>query len=348
MSGAALEVSIVIKALNEEAGIADSVRSALEAIRNVDGEVILADSASTDRTVEIAAQFPITIVQLAKPEERCCGIGPQLGYQHCRGEYVYILDGDMELQPGFIDAALAAMRADPGLGGVAGLVQQESEASYQFRGRKRRDVEAHPGDVRWLDMGGLYRRRAVEEAGYLSDRNLHAFEELDLGLRLTSRGWKLRRLDVPAVRHHGYDLGSLALLARRWKSGYLAGAGEVIRASLGRPYLWRALATQKYLLIGLALWVALALGLLALPWSGLPLLLVGAALLALVGVRFWRSRRLADAILGQVVWQVHAIALVRGFLAERVDPRSPIQSVVPAAAGCPAGVAAQADRGGRT
>lgn len=339
MNPETVKVSVVIKALNEEAHIADAIRSALAALRNVDGEVILADSVSSDRTVEIAREFPIGIVQLARPEERCCGIGPQLGYQHSRGEFVYILDGDMELEPDFIEAALAAMEADPALGGVAGLVAQEAEASYQFRGRKRRDNEARPGDVPWLDMGGLYRRSAIEDAGYLSDRNLHAFEELELGLRLSSRGWKLRRLDVPGVRHHGYDLGSLALLRRRWQSGYLAGAGEVLRASLGRPYLWRALATQKYLLIGLALWVAFALALVMLPWSVLPLLAVGVALLALVAIRAWRSRSLRDAILGQVVWQVHAIALVRGFLAAPVDPCARIQSQV-LANGARCGVAA--------
>src|SRR6476659_2248742 len=74
-------VSIIIKALNEERHIEAAVRSALAAIGALDGEVILADSGSSDRTIEIARQYPIAIVQLAHPAERRCGIGPQLGYQ---------------------------------------------------------------------------------------------------------------------------------------------------------------------------------------------------------------------------------------------------------------------------
>lgn len=319
-------VSIVIKAFNEEAHVADAIRSALAALEPLQGrgEVILADSASTDRTVEIASGFPISIVQLVNPHERRCGIGPQLGYQFASGDYVYILDGDMTLDGDFIRRGLAELARDSELGGVAGLVEQMSSASYQFRGLKRRRVEARPGNVPWLDMGGLYRRRALEQAGYFSDRNLHAFEELELGLRLGAAGWKLRRLAVPAVRHRGYDLNSLQLLRRRWRTRYLYGAGEVLRACWRRPYFLQALATQKHLLLGLGLWLGLAAGLLLLPLSSWPLAAVLAAALLLVMARAWRARSLKDALIGQVVWQVHAIAMVCGLLAPKMDPRRPV------------------------
>ena len=50
-------VSIIIKALNEERGIAAAFESALAALPELGGEVILADCASNDRTVEIAANI---------------------------------------------------------------------------------------------------------------------------------------------------------------------------------------------------------------------------------------------------------------------------------------------------
>lgn len=321
-------ISIIIKAYNEEEHIADAVRSALEALEPFTGEVILADSASTDRTVAVASEFPITIVQLANPEERRCGVGPQLGYQYADGHYIYILDGDMELEPRFMRAAVEAMERDPTIGGVAGLVEQQSEANYQFRGLKRRRHEARAGDVQWLDMGGLYRRSALEEVGYFSNRNLHAFEELELGLRLSSAGWRLQRLPIASVRHRGYDLDSLTLLKRRWKTRYLLGAGEVLKACWRKPYFVRALDTQKHLLVGVAIWVGLLMGLLALPWTGWPLLAVLLAVAVLIGLRAYRAGSLKDALLGQLVWQVHAVALIRGLLAPTVDPRQPVASRV--------------------
>ena len=95
-------VSVVIKALNEESGIEATIESALRAVSKVSGEVVLADSCSTDRTVELAMKYPVRIVQLANASERCCGIGPQLGYQHSSGEFIYLIDGDMQL----LDASL--------------------------------------------------------------------------------------------------------------------------------------------------------------------------------------------------------------------------------------------------
>ena len=51
------------------------------------GEVILADSASTDRTIEIAAKYPIKIVTLQPVEDRSCGTGVQLAYQYSAGRF---------------------------------------------------------------------------------------------------------------------------------------------------------------------------------------------------------------------------------------------------------------------
>lgn len=321
-------VSIIIKALDEEQHIDAAIRSALAAVAPFGGEVILADSASTDGTVAIAMGHPVTIVQLENAAERRCGIGPQLGYQFARGRYVYILDGDMELDPGFLPAAIAALEADAKLGGVAGLVQQQADASYQFRGLRRRNREGRGGDVGWLDMGGLYRRSALEEVGYFSNRNLHAFEELELGVRLGSAGWTMRRLDVPSVQHRGYDLDSLALLRRRWRSRYLCGAGEVLKASWGRPFFLRVLVTQRLLLLALLIWIGMLAGLLLTPLSLWPIATVLLATLALIIVRAIRIGSLRDALIGQLIWQVHALALVRGALMPTVDPRTPIAARV--------------------
>jgi glycosyltransferase involved in cell wall biosynthesis len=318
-------VSVIIKALNEERHIDAAIVSALAAVATVGGEVILADSASTDRTVDIARHYPITILQLKNAAERRCGIGPQLGYQLARGEFVYILDGDMEIDPAFLKAALVAMDADPKLGGVGGLVEEESDANYEFRGRKRRGAEAIARHCEWLDMGGLYRAAALREVGYFSNRNLHSFEELDLGLRLGVRGWTLRRLAVRGVLHHGRTDSNWTLLMHRWRSRYLDGAGELLRAALGHSYFFRAASAQRHLILSLLIWLGLVGGLLMLPLSHSLLLVTVIGIVALILIRAWRSRSIADACFGQIVWQVNALAMVRGFCAKTRNPQEPIE-----------------------
>jgi glycosyltransferase involved in cell wall biosynthesis len=326
--GGGVRVSIVIKALNEEKHIGAALASALVALEPIGGEVILADSGSGDRTVEIARGFPVGVLQLKNRAERRCGIGPQLGYQRAQGEFVYILDGDMELDPAFLPAAVAAMDADPKLGGVGGLVEETSEASYQFRGRKRRGSEGNAGQCEWLDMGGLYRAAALREVGYFSNRNLHAYEEMDLGLRLGARGWAIQRIATRSVLHHGRTEGNWALLARRWRSRYLDGAGELLRAALGHNYFFRAVATQRHLFVGLLIWLGLIAGVLSLRATIWPLVVSVGVLVALILVRAVRAGNLTDACFGQVVWQVTALAMVRGFLSTPRNPLEPIEYIL--------------------
>lgn len=323
-----VSVSIVIKALNEEKYIGACLTSAIAALKDMGGEVILADSGSTDKTIEIAAQYPIKIVQLAHLSERRCGIGVQLGYQFARGKYVYVLDGDMELEPGFLEQAIAALEQGPQLAGVAGLVDEYSDGSVQFRGRRARNFEGTPGIIDWLDMGGLYRRAALESVDYISNRNLFAHEEKELGLRLVAKGWMLERLPVKGIRHHGHIEPTLPLLRKRWRSGYLFGAGQIIRSSIGAPYFARVVWGHKHLLMTLALYAWLITGLIALPQNTEILWTWGAAIVAVSLQRVIRHRNVQDGLLCVLVWHVNAVGLVRGLFLKQVDPRLPVEARV--------------------
>ena len=182
-----------------------------------------------------------------------------------------------------------------------------------------------PGNCEWLDMGGLYRAAALREVGYFSNRNLHSYEEMDLGLRLGAAGWALRRLAIHAVKHHGRPEGNWALLARRWNSRYLDGAGELLRGSIGRPYFFKVAATQRHLFVALLVWMGLVAGCVSLPQSALPLLGTVGLVALIVAARTLRTGSLADACFGQVVWQVTALAMVRGFARRQQDPAQPIE-----------------------
>src|SRR6185369_17840226 len=140
LAPARCQVSIVIKAFNEESNIAAAIETSLAAVAEVGGEVVLADSYSTDRTVELASKYPIRIVQLAHAQQRCCGAGPQLGYQHCLGEYVYVLDGDMQMLCGFLLPALAFLARHPEAAGVGGRVVELNRESLEYRERGLRNA----------------------------------------------------------------------------------------------------------------------------------------------------------------------------------------------------------------
>ena len=325
-------VSVIIKSLNEEKGISAAIESALHAVRAVGGEVILADSCSTDRTVELALAYPIRVVQLANADERCCGVGPQLGYQHSRGEFVYLLDGDMLMREGFLEIALDFMLAHPDIAGVGGQLVELNTESLEYIARSAQ-TRAHvmPGDVDRLDGGGLYRRSAIEAAGYFSDRNLHSYEEFDLAVRLRSLGWKLWRLPMEVVHHSGHDEPPYRLLMRRWQTHYLWGLGELVKASAGQVRLEMVFQSLRelWIYLGVLGWWAVLLSTAFWPVSGATRLgWFGMLLAAPFALMIWRKRSPAKAIYSVVSWCFHAAGLVRGMLRPRKSATATIPSLI--------------------
>ncbi|WP_336965866.1 glycosyltransferase [Sphingobium aquiterrae] len=319
-----MTVTIGIKALNEEAHIADALASAVAAAAPFGGEVVLADSGSRDRTVAIARGFPVHIVQLANPEERCCGAGAQLAFQQARGNYFYLLDGDMTLDPDFLRAGIAFLEANPRVGGVGGHVVERNAAGEDFQVRAQK-FRAFAGPVDRLDCGGLYRMAALREVGYFADRNLHAFEEFDLGARLAAAGWTLARIDHPAVAHYGHVTGGYRLLWRRLATGYAGGPGEVLKAALGRRHLPVVLRRLRHVHMTAALmlwWAALAATAIGGHWW----LLLGLILLPILFFT-WRRRSLRLGLYILAAWNVAALGSIGALFRRRVPPDRPLAAV---------------------
>lgn len=325
-----VRVSIIIKSLNEQDHIAACIESAIAALEGHDGDVILADSGSTDRTIEIASRYPIRVVQIANPSERSCGIGPQLGFEASSGDFICLIDGDMVLAPGFLDDALGFLAQHSDFAGVAGRVRDVQLESLEYVRRNRRhSPELASGETDRLNGGGLFRRAAIESVGYFTDRNLHSYEEFDLGARLKAAGWRLQRLERPFVDHHGHRTEAYGLLWRRLTTRYAFGIGEVVRAAIGRPHIARALRLPELRLwsVVTAVWICvLGVGIVWGPALGLlgALLAVGGP----VALMSWRYRSLRLGAYAATAWLVHAIGLVGGLLRPRVDPTTPVAARV--------------------
>jgi glycosyltransferase involved in cell wall biosynthesis len=90
---ARMKVSVVIPCLNEESAIGAVVDEAREGIASAggDGEVIVVDNGSTDRSAEIAASHGAIVV--AEPE-RGYGRAYLTGLAQARGDYVVMADAD--------------------------------------------------------------------------------------------------------------------------------------------------------------------------------------------------------------------------------------------------------------
>lgn len=320
-------LSVLVKTLNEEAKLATCLEAVLAAVQEWGGEaeVIIADSRSTDGTLDIARRFPVGIVELALGETRGCGMGVELGYQHARFDFVLLLDGDMQLQPGFLAKAFDAMAADSRLAGIAGIVEDTVVRNKFDHHRMVKKAPLAVVDLPWLGGGGLYRKAAITDAGgYAGNRNLIAYEEAELGLRLRSRGWTLRRLPVPYVMHTGHGLTTFALMRRMWAGGRLKAGGVLLRGAFGKSWFVHVLRMQFHPLAILSLWGGGLSALLA----GFPYvcLFVLVAVLAAFVLQALRRRSFGDAFFSLLMWHLSAIGIVQGLFGPYVQPLARINS----------------------
>lgn len=103
-------ISIFILTYNEELDIAACIESAL-----LSDDVIVVDSYSADRTVEIAAQYPVRIVQHAFEShgKQRTWMLENVPTQH---EWVYILEADERMTPELFQECLEATQQSPHVG----------------------------------------------------------------------------------------------------------------------------------------------------------------------------------------------------------------------------------------
>jgi glycosyltransferase involved in cell wall biosynthesis len=92
--GAAPLVSVVIPCLNEEENVASCVRGALEGLRSggLDGEVIVVDNDSDDRSAQFAAAAGARVI--VEPR-RGYGSAYLAGFAAARGRYIVMADADL-------------------------------------------------------------------------------------------------------------------------------------------------------------------------------------------------------------------------------------------------------------
>lgn len=113
-------ISLIIPAFNEEKLIYRTLLSVSKAVRqfeldtNETVELIVVDNASTDRTVEIANRFGVTIV---REERRMISAVRNAGAKAAKSEILCFLDADSEVSENIFTLVYDAMKSESYIGG---------------------------------------------------------------------------------------------------------------------------------------------------------------------------------------------------------------------------------------
>ena len=218
-------VSAVVIGRNEEACIADSLRAVLAAAAQVGGaEVVYVDSASTDRTVELARALGVRVISLPSEGQLSPSAGRYVGFHDTSGELVMFVDGDTVIEPDWLRNAIPWFER-PEVAGAAGFLEDVDDQGRRlpFVGT-RSNAACELPELRGI---ALYRRKAMEQAGTFNP-HLVCDEEAELALRLRRAGWKLLHLPYP-MGCHRRGIPRMKRMLQAFQVGRVGGIGVTLR-----------------------------------------------------------------------------------------------------------------------
>lgn len=225
-------VSILIPTYDAMAHTAACLRALAERRPVVGFEVVVVDDGSREPSARALTEVPGLVVEHLATNRgfiRACNAG----FSRCVGEYVLLLNNDAQPLDGAIDALVAALDADPGVGAVGpkllypnGRLQEagcflrpngESEMVGLFD-----DPDAaewcHDRDVTYCSGAALMVRRALVGDTLFDEAFLPAYcEDADLCLRLIAGGARVRYIHSAVVVHHLSVSTGRAGVARRMR-----------------------------------------------------------------------------------------------------------------------------------
>jgi GT2 family glycosyltransferase len=243
--------------------------------------VVYADSGSTDGSAEFARSLGCQVVELDPSRPFTAARARNEGFARLmelnpKAELVQFLDGDCELEEGWLQTAAVALAERPDVGVVCGRVREIAPEASIYNRLCDLEWRQPPGEIR--ASGGRFMVRAsVYRAvdGFRPD--VIAAEDDEFSIRVRRQGWKILLLDSPMARHDAAILSFGAWWRRNRRMGHAYAQVAALHGAGAERYFVRD--RRRILIWGLVL---PTLALVAAPFTyGLSLL----ALLCLYGLQ---------------------------------------------------------------
>lgn len=307
------ELAIVIIGRNEERHLARCIRSVLKGTQSFpDTQIVYVDSASTDRSIEIAKDFPIDIVRLKDAWFLSAAAGRYTGFYQSRSRYIFFIDGDSVLFTGWMKKGISFLNQHPQIAAVAGIVHEnmlDSDGHIERILHNRYDQRHEIEEVRTVGGIALYRRDVLDRSGPFNPY-ITVDEERELALRIRRLGFGLVRLLEPMAVTYGPSRESVREILRRFHSN-LYTFGRTLRYCQAQGFFWQYtrerlsfITTTLFGLSSLFLFCAIAL------WTKKGVLILFALLVLFVIFVLLKRKRLpeiATSLLKRLVMTFRAV-----------------------------------------
>lgn len=244
-------ISIIIVGKNEGWRLSRSLESVYSLIKQYtqwDFEVIFVDSKSTDDSINRAKAFKeIRILEITG--EVNSAIARNIGARESLGEVLFFIDGDMEIQPGFLQYALTKngkLRYDYVTGHIDDIFYTIEDEFIESNPRTY--SEEIPQVAQELDHnGGLcFIKKAVWTSIGGMRNKYRRSQDLDLTIRLKSVGIKIIRIPYLAAKHHTVDYRNENRMWSNLRQGNNLYSGMILRDHLLNADVLKRILRSEY------------------------------------------------------------------------------------------------------
>jgi glycosyltransferase involved in cell wall biosynthesis len=253
------DVGAVVIARNE----GERLLACLDSLRGQAACIVYADSASSDGSPARARERGADVVVLDPARPLNAARGRNAGLSRLLAlrpdlEFVFFVDGDCRVAPGFLAAARAELARSPGLGAVCGRRRELAPAATPYNRVVDCEWNTPVGEAETFGGDVLLRVRAVLEAGGY-DESMNQGEDPELACRVRRAGWRIRRIEHDMTWHDVALLRLSAWRRRHRRGGYAYAHGAAKHWREPGSYNRRALASILAWGLVLPLLVAAAL-----------------------------------------------------------------------------------------
>lgn len=182
----------------------DRLARCLASTRGIPKRVYV-DSGSSDGSVALARREGVMVVELAVPPPFTAARARNVGLARLLTddpnlEFVQMVDGDCELQSGWIATGLAALRAEPELALVFGRLTERFPDRSIYNALCDDEWNPPIGEASGCGGNALFRVDALRQVDFYNPLMI-AGEDSELSMRLRKRGWRLRRIEAEMSLH---------------------------------------------------------------------------------------------------------------------------------------------------
>ena len=264
------QIGVVAIGRNEGARLERCLSSVLAQVRHV----VYVDSGSSDGSQDKARAMGAEVVALDMTQPftaaraRNTGLDALLEITPAL-DFVQFIDGDCELQPGWIATAQDFLEGRPDAAVACGRRRERFPEASVYNRLIDQEWDTPVGQAKACGGDALMRVNALRDvAGF--NPTLIAGEEPELCVRLRAAGWTIWRLDAEMTLHDA----ALTRASQWWKRAKRAGHAYAEGAALhgAPPERHGVKPTRSALIWGGALPLVALLGMVLTPWSLLLLL----------------------------------------------------------------------------